>query len=64
MEFRLIHATDDVRLIIKIANRCLRRMFRSGYYYKKAGVCLEDLILNDPVIIIKKSIIKQGCYKL
>lgn len=48
MEFRLINATDDLRLITKIAKRCLHRIFRQGYYYKKAGVCLEDLIPKDP----------------
>lgn len=44
IEFRFIHATDDLRLITKIAKRCLRRIFKSGYYYKKVGICLEDLI--------------------
>ena len=48
MEFRLVNATDDLRLITKIAKRCLRRIFRPGYYYKKAGVCLEDLIPKNP----------------
>ncbi len=48
IEFRLVNASDDLRLITKIAKRCLRRIFRPGYYYKKAGVCLEDLILKDP----------------
>ncbi len=48
MEFRLVNATDDLRLITKIAKHCLRRIFRSGYYYKKAGVCLLDLISKDP----------------
>lgn len=48
MEFRLVNATDDLRLITKVAKRCLRRIFRPGYYYKKAGVCLEDLIPKDP----------------
>ncbi|ARM35524.2 Y-family DNA polymerase (plasmid) [Legionella longbeachae] len=48
IEFRLINPTDDLRLITKIAKRCLRRIFKSGYYYKKAGVCLEDLIPKDP----------------
>ncbi|AUH72787.1 Y-family DNA polymerase [Legionella sainthelensi] len=48
MEFRLVNATDDLRLITQIAKRCLRRIFRPGYFYKKAGVCLEDLIPKDP----------------
>lgn len=48
IEFKLINPTDDLRLITKIAKRCLQRIFKPGYYYKKAGVCLEDLIPKDP----------------
>lgn len=44
MEFRLINPTDDLRLITRNAKRCLRRIFKPGYFYKKVGVCLEDLI--------------------
>ncbi len=44
MEFRFVNATDDLRLITKIAKRCLKRIYKPGYFYKKAGVCLEDLI--------------------
>lgn len=48
MEFPLINATDDLRLITKIAKRCLQRIFKAGYFYKKAGVCLENLTLKNP----------------
>ncbi|WP_028381448.1 Y-family DNA polymerase [Legionella cherrii] len=48
IEFRFINPTDDLRLITKIAKRCLQRIFKSGYYYKKAGVCLLDLIPKNP----------------
>ncbi|WP_454783994.1 Y-family DNA polymerase [Legionella sp. WA2024007413] len=48
IEFRFINPTDDLRLITKIAKRCLQRIFKPGYYYKKAGVCLEDLIPKNP----------------
>lgn len=44
IEVRFISATDDLRLITKMAKRCLRRIFKSGFFYKKAGVCLEALI--------------------
>lgn len=47
VEVRFINATDDVRLITKMAKRCLRRIFKTGFFYKKAGVCLEDLIPRD-----------------
>ncbi len=48
MEFQLIHPTDDVRLITQIAKQCLQRIFKAGYFYKKTGVCLHDLIPKDP----------------
>jgi DNA polymerase V len=48
IEVNFINPTDDVRIITKFAKRCLIRIFRSGYFYKKAGVCLEDLIPKDP----------------
>ncbi len=39
----MIHPTDDIRLITRIARRCLRKLYKSGFHYKKVGVCLEDL---------------------
>lgn len=48
MEVRLVNPTDDVRLITKWAKRCLRQIYKSGFYYKKVGVCLQDLMLKDP----------------
>ncbi len=48
IEVNFINPTDDLRIITKFAKKCLRRIFKPGYYYKKAGVCLEDLIPKDP----------------
>ncbi|MCL9685725.1 Y-family DNA polymerase [Legionella maioricensis] len=48
IEVGFINPTDDLRIITKFAKKCLRRIFRPGYHYKKAGVCLEDLIPKDP----------------
>ena len=48
IELKLINPTDDVRLITQYAKRCLQRIFKQGYHYKKIGVCLEDLIPKDP----------------
>jgi DNA polymerase V len=48
MEVKFINPTDDLRIITKMAKRCLRRIFKNGFHYKKAGVCLEDLIPKDP----------------
>lgn len=44
IQVNFINPTDDVRIITKMAKRCLRQIYKSGYWYKKAGVCLEDLI--------------------
>lgn len=44
-----INATDDIRLITKMAKTSLRRMFKEGFYYKKAGVCLGELIPRDAI---------------
>jgi len=48
MEYRLISPSDDLRLITTIAKRCLAKIFKPGYYYKKAGVCLEELVPKNP----------------
>jgi len=48
IEINFINPTDDLRIITKFAKKCLRRIFKAGYHYKKAGVCLEDLIPKDP----------------
>ncbi len=44
LEFKLVNPTDDLRLITRIAKLCLKKIFKSGYHYKKVGVCLEQLI--------------------
>lgn len=48
IQVNFINPTDDLRIITKFAKRCLRRIFKEGYFYKKAGICLEDLIPKDP----------------
>jgi len=47
IEVKFINPTDDLRIITQLAKQCLKRIFKSGYCYKKAGVCLEDLISNE-----------------
>ena len=47
IDVRFINATDDLRLITKMAKRVLRRLFKPGFHYKKAGVCLEALISKN-----------------
>lgn len=48
IQFKLVNPTDDLRLITRIAKRCLKKIFKPGYHYKKVGVCLEELIPKDP----------------
>jgi DNA polymerase V len=38
-----IHPTDDIRVITAEAKNGLQKIFRPGYYYKKAGVRLDKL---------------------
>ncbi len=44
VQFKFINPTDDLSLITKAAKRCLKKLFQTGYQYKKVGVCLEQLI--------------------
>lgn len=43
VQYRFVNPTDDLMLITKMAKRCLAQLYRGGYQYKKAGVCLEEL---------------------
>lgn len=46
LEVPFIMPTDDLRIITKMAKCCLSRIFKEGFYYKKAGICLEGLMPN------------------
>lgn len=39
--------TDDTLELVPLATAALRRIFRSGYGYKKAGVILSELLAKD-----------------
>ncbi|MDY5320820.1 MAG: Y-family DNA polymerase [Prevotella sp.] len=41
--------TDSTMVIIKAANRCLRRLFRTGYHYKRAGVVVMGITPRRPL---------------
>lgn len=43
----LICPTDDTRLLCHAALSALRRIYRSGYAYQKAGVVLSGIIASD-----------------
>lgn len=47
IEVKFVNPTNDLRIITKYAKNCLKRIFKTGYFYKKAGICLENLISND-----------------
>ena len=43
IQFKLINPTDDLRLITRIAKLCLKKLFKPAFFYKKVGVCFNDL---------------------
>ncbi len=44
IELQFPYPTDDVRIVTHFAKQGLLRIFKAGYYYKKTGVCLEELL--------------------
>lgn len=44
---KLIHPTDDLRLITRIAKQCLMTLYQPNFAYKKVGICFEALIHNN-----------------
>lgn len=40
---RMPHPTNDTRMFLDCAHRVLHRIFKIGFSYKKAGICLLDL---------------------
>ncbi len=50
IKLKLMHPTDDIRVITTKAKYCLKKIFKSGIHYKKVGVQLSDLISkNGPI---------------
>lgn len=43
---KLIHPSDDLIELTKIAKQLLRKIYKKGFLYKKAGISLEGLIPN------------------
>lgn len=48
-DMQLIYPSNDTRVIALFAKRCLRKLFRKGYEYKKVGIYLDDLRPADTV---------------
>ncbi|MFZ4077699.1 MAG: DUF4113 domain-containing protein, partial [Legionellaceae bacterium] len=40
---KLIHPTDDIRVITSEAKRSLKKIFKPGFHYKKVGILLDHL---------------------
>ncbi len=43
IQFKLVQPTDDLRLITRVARRCLFKIYKTGFHYKKVGVYFEGL---------------------
>lgn len=43
IDLKLIHSTDDIRVITSQAKKCLLNIFKPGFHYKKIGICLSQL---------------------
>jgi DNA polymerase V len=44
IDFRLVHATDDLRYLICVAKFCLKKIYKPGIHYQKVGVLFTHLI--------------------
>ena len=44
IDFRLVHATDDLRYLTRVAKFCLKKIYKKGIHYQKVGVLLSHLI--------------------
>ena len=49
IQFKFMQPTDDLRLMTQIAKRCLAKIFKPNFHYKKVGICCEDLTHPGPV---------------
>ena len=62
IDFRMLSACDDLRYITTCAKFCLKKIYRPGILYKKAGICLSNLtpklhaqmdLFNQPSIMVQ-----------
>lgn len=44
IDFKLIHATDDLCALTRITKFCLKKIYRPGIHYQKVGVLVSDLV--------------------
>jgi DNA polymerase V len=53
----LVSRADDTRLVVAAALAGLKRIYRTGYGYKKAGVMLSDIV---PVGVVQTDLFASG----
>lgn len=46
---RLSEATSDTFALVEAATRCLAQIYRTGYYYKKAGVMINEIVRRKAI---------------
>lgn len=44
LTFKLIHATDDLSYLTRVAKFCLNKIYKKGIHYQKVGVLMSPLI--------------------
>lgn len=47
IDFKLVHATDDLRYLTRVAKFCLKKIYKKGVHYQKVGLLLSQLIDNN-----------------
>jgi DNA polymerase V len=47
IDFKLVHATDDLRYLTRVAQFCLKKIYKQGIHYQKVGILLSQLIDNN-----------------
>ena len=43
IDFKLVHATDDLRYLTLVAKFCLKKIYKKGIHYQKVGVLMSHL---------------------
>lgn len=51
-QIQLPMPTDDVRIITAYAKHGLKKIFKQGFYYHKAGICFEQICYNQQASLL------------
>ena len=44
IDFKLVHATDDLCYLTRVAKFCLKKIYKTGIFYQKVGVLVSHLV--------------------